>query len=124
MEGTSRGPERQLTSALRPLEGNGAAPSSRPPSLCVCLSATPVPTGADIANICNEAALHAAREGHTAVHTSSLDYAVERVFAGTQTRPRVGGRPRRRATELLPKREDGLRVPVFTSGLNGVTYSR
>ena len=90
MEGTNGGPERRLTSAARPLEGGGAAPSSRPPSLCVCLSATPVPTGADIANICNEAALHAAREGHTAVHTSSLDYAVERVLAGTWTRPQVG----------------------------------
>lgn len=39
-------------------------------------------TGADIANICNEAALHAAREGHTSVHTFSFEYAVERVVAG------------------------------------------
>lgn len=41
-------------------------------------------TGADIANICNEAALHAAREGHTSVHTFNFEYAVERVIAGTR----------------------------------------
>nr|XP_019598208.1 PREDICTED: paraplegin isoform X2 [Rhinolophus sinicus] len=44
---------------------------------------TPGFSGADIANICNEAALHAAREGHTSVDTSDFEYAVERVIAGT-----------------------------------------
>uniref|UniRef100_G1S0P0 SPG7 matrix AAA peptidase subunit, paraplegin n=1 Tax=Nomascus leucogenys TaxID=61853 RepID=G1S0P0_NOMLE len=44
---------------------------------------TPGFSGADIANICNEAALHAAREGHTSVHTLNFEYAVERVLAGT-----------------------------------------
>ncbi|XP_011913279.1 PREDICTED: paraplegin isoform X3 [Cercocebus atys] len=43
---------------------------------------TPGFSGADIANICNEAALHAAREGHTSVHTLNFEYAVERVLAG------------------------------------------
>lgn len=38
--------------------------------------------GADIANICNEGALHAAREGHKSVHTFNFEYAVERVIAG------------------------------------------
>ncbi|XP_014392118.1 PREDICTED: paraplegin isoform X6 [Myotis brandtii] len=42
---------------------------------------TPGFSGADIANICNEAALHAAREGHTSVHTFNFEYAVERVIA-------------------------------------------
>uniref|UniRef100_A0A8C3WLH9 Mitochondrial inner membrane m-AAA protease component paraplegin n=1 Tax=Catagonus wagneri TaxID=51154 RepID=A0A8C3WLH9_9CETA len=50
---------------------------------------TPGFSGADIANICNEAALHAAREGHTAVHTSNLEYAVERVVAGTAKKSQV-----------------------------------
>ncbi|XP_015418434.1 PREDICTED: paraplegin isoform X4 [Myotis davidii] len=45
---------------------------------------TPGFSGADIANICNEAALHAAREGHTSVHTFNFEYAVERVIAGAQ----------------------------------------
>lgn len=38
--------------------------------------------GADIANICNEAALHAAREGHKSIDTFNFEYAVERVIAG------------------------------------------
>lgn len=50
---------------------------------------TPGFSGADIANICNEAALHAAREGHTSVHTFNFEYAVERVIAGMRTTPFV-----------------------------------
>ncbi|XP_008561624.1 PREDICTED: paraplegin isoform X3 [Galeopterus variegatus] len=45
--------------------------------------------GADIANICNEAALHAAREGHTSVHTFNFEYAVERVIAGTIKKSKI-----------------------------------
>ncbi|XP_042558160.1 paraplegin isoform X2 [Dipodomys spectabilis] len=45
--------------------------------------------GADIANICNEAALHAAREGHTSVHTFNFEYAVERVIAGTAKKSKI-----------------------------------
>lgn len=41
-----------------------------------------VSAGADIANICNEAALHAAREGYKSIDTLSFEYAVERVIAG------------------------------------------
>ncbi|XP_029336119.1 paraplegin [Mus caroli] len=50
---------------------------------------TPGFSGADIANICNEAALHAAREGHTAVHTFNFEYAVERVIAGAAKKSNV-----------------------------------
>ncbi|XP_040838152.1 paraplegin isoform X2 [Ochotona curzoniae] len=50
---------------------------------------TPGFSGADIANICNEAALHAAREGHTSVHTSNFEYAVERVIAGTAKKSKI-----------------------------------
>jgi len=38
--------------------------------------------GADIANICNEAALHAARSKNLAVDTTDFEYAVQRVTAG------------------------------------------
>lgn len=41
-------------------------------------------SGADIANICNEAALHAAREGYKSIDTFNFEYAVERVIAGIQ----------------------------------------
>ncbi|XP_056267888.1 paraplegin [Pseudoliparis swirei] len=40
-------------------------------------------SGADIANICNEAALHAAREGHKSIDTCNFEYAVERLLAGS-----------------------------------------
>ena len=39
-------------------------------------------TGADIANIVNEAALHAAREKGTSVSSKDFEYAIERVIAG------------------------------------------
>lgn len=39
-------------------------------------------TGADIANIVNEAALHAAREKGSSVTHADFEYAVERVVAG------------------------------------------
>ena len=38
--------------------------------------------GADIANICNEAALHAARLNAKSVDQKNFEYAVERVIAG------------------------------------------
>ena len=43
------------------------------------------PPGADIANICNEAALHAAREGYKSIDTFNFEYAVERVIAGRRS---------------------------------------
>lgn len=49
----------------------------KPNKRCGVLSA-----GADIANICNEAALHAAREGYKSIDTISFECAVERVIAG------------------------------------------
>jgi ATP-dependent Zn protease len=42
-------------------------------------------SGADIANICNEAALHAARVKKTSIEAVDFDYAVERVIAGNMT---------------------------------------
>lgn len=47
---------------------------------------TPGFSGADIANVCNEAALHAARHKQTIVRHTDLEYAVERVVGGTEKR--------------------------------------
>ncbi|KAM4721459.1 mitochondrial inner membrane m-AAA protease component paraplegin [Rhinophrynus dorsalis] len=57
---------------------------------------TPGFSGADIANICNEAALHAAREGHQSVDTSNFEYAVERVIAGTAKKSKIMSKEERR----------------------------
>nr|XP_033797186.1 paraplegin isoform X1 [Geotrypetes seraphini] len=57
---------------------------------------TPGFSGADIANLCNEAALHAAREGHKSIDTSSFEYAVERVIAGTAKKSKIMSKEERR----------------------------
>jgi cell division protease FtsH len=43
-------------------------------------------TGAELANICNEAAIFAARRGADALANQDFDQALERVIAGTQSR--------------------------------------
>ncbi|CAG5130910.1 unnamed protein product, partial [Candidula unifasciata] len=45
---------------------------------------TPGMSGADIANICNEAAIHAARHKKKVVEREDFEYAVERVIAGAE----------------------------------------
>lgn len=50
---------------------------------------TPGFSGADIANVCNEAALIAARTGLSAVDEHSFDRAIERVIAGLERKTRV-----------------------------------
>lgn len=47
---------------------------------------TPGFSGADIANVCNEAALHAARTSQKMVVAKNLEYAVERLVGGTEKR--------------------------------------
>lgn len=43
-------------------------------------------SGADIANVCNEAALHAARFSKDCVTSDDLEYAIERSVGGTEKR--------------------------------------
>jgi spastic paraplegia 7 len=50
---------------------------------------TPGFSGADIANVCNEAALHAARNSQKVVKVENLEYAIERVVGGTEKRSSV-----------------------------------
>ena len=52
---------------------------------------TPGFTGADLANVLNEAALLTAREGRKLVDDASLDEAIDRVIAGPQKRTRLMG---------------------------------
>lgn len=48
-------------------------------------------SGADLANLVNEAALHAARVKNTKVTRSDLEYAIERVIAGPEKKSNVLG---------------------------------
>uniref|UniRef100_A0A8C6MIP7 SPG7 matrix AAA peptidase subunit, paraplegin n=1 Tax=Nothobranchius furzeri TaxID=105023 RepID=A0A8C6MIP7_NOTFU len=57
---------------------------------------TPGFSGADIANICNEAALHAAREGFKSIDTFNFEYAVERVIAGSVKKSKILSKEERR----------------------------
>lgn len=50
---------------------------------------TPGFTGADLANVLNEAALLTARQGHQLIDNATLDEAIDRVIAGPQQRSRV-----------------------------------
>ena len=50
---------------------------------------TPGFSGADIANVCNEAALHAARHGSEFVEERNFETAIERVIAGLERKSRV-----------------------------------
>jgi cell division protease FtsH len=52
-------------------------------------------TGADLANICNEAAILAARQGITKIRAREFDGAMERVVAGLQTRRVVTDKEKR-----------------------------
>jgi cell division protease FtsH len=52
-------------------------------------------TGADLANICNEAAILAARQGITKIRAREFDGALERVVAGLQTRRVVTDKEKR-----------------------------
>ncbi len=57
--------------------------------LAVVAAKTPGFAGADLANIVNEAALHAARENKKAVEPKDFDEAIDRVIAGLEKRNRV-----------------------------------
>jgi AFG3 family protein len=50
---------------------------------------TPGFSGADIANVCNEAALHAARKSSEYVKEENFETAIERVIAGLERKSRV-----------------------------------
>ncbi|MDE2261629.1 MAG: AAA family ATPase, partial [Gammaproteobacteria bacterium] len=58
-------------------------------NLAVIAAKTPGFAGADLANIVNEAALHAARTDKAAVEMQDFDEAIDRVIAGLEKRNRV-----------------------------------
>ena len=59
---------------------------------------TPGFTGADLANVLNEAALLSAREGKNAIGNLQIDEAIDRVMAGPQRKSRLMSEEERRVT--------------------------
>jgi cell division protease FtsH len=69
-------------------------------------------TGADLANVCNEAAIFAGRESRNDIAQSNFDAAMERVVAGLQQRRIVTEKERR----ILAYHEGGHAVMAFLMG--------
>jgi cell division protease FtsH len=57
--------------------------------LSVIAARTPGFVGADLANLVNEAALHAAREGKPAVDLTDFDQAIDRIVGGLERKSRI-----------------------------------
>jgi cell division protease FtsH len=83
-------------------------------------------TGADLANICNEAAIFAARRGDTVITGADFDSAIERVIAGVQSKRVLGDHEKRIVAyheaghalcgELLPSVDRVHRISIVPRG--------
>jgi cell division protease FtsH len=83
-------------------------------------------TGADLANICNEAAIFATRRGGTAIRIADFDSAIERVIAGVQSKRVLGEHEKRVVAfheaghalcgELLPSVDRVHRISIVPRG--------
>jgi cell division protease FtsH len=83
-------------------------------------------TGADLANICNEAAINAARRWSRTIETEDFDHALERVIAGMQSRRTLTDHERRVVAyheaghalcgELLPSVDPVHRISIVPRG--------
>jgi cell division protease FtsH len=83
-------------------------------------------TGADLANICNEAAIFAARRGASAIDDEDFDGALERVIAGVQSRRVLNAHEKRVVAfheaghalcgELLPSVDRVHRISIVPRG--------
>src|SRR5437763_1018278 len=98
---------------------------SRLPLSWRCSSASGL-TGADLANICNEAAIFAARRGVDTVDMQDFDAALERVVAGVQSRRALTDHEKRVVAyheaghalcgELLPSVDRVHRISIVPRG--------
>ena len=73
-------------------------PISKEVELVAYARRTPGFTGADLANVLNEAALLSAREGQKTIGNTQLDEAIDRVMAGPQRKSRLMSEEERRVT--------------------------
>jgi cell division protease FtsH len=103
--------------------------------LSVIAAKTPGFVGADLANIVNEAALLAAREGKDAVEMRDFDEAIERVIAGLQKKSRVMS-PKEKQTvayhesghalvaELVPGADPVAKISIIPRGVAALGYTQ
>jgi cell division protease FtsH len=103
--------------------------------LSVIAAKTPGFVGADLANIVNEAALLAARQGKDAVQMTDFDEAIERVVAGLQKKSRVMS-PKEKNTvayhecghalvaELVPGADPVSKISIIPRGMAALGYTQ
>ncbi len=95
---------------------------------------TPGFVGADLANICNEAALLAARRNKEAIDTSDLEGAIDRVLTGPEKRSRLINEHEKRIVAvhesghalmalLLPDSDPVTRVSIIPRGYAALGYT-
>jgi cell division protease FtsH len=101
----------------------------------VIAAKTPGFVGADLANIVNEAALLAAREGKGAVEMRDFDEAIERVVAGLQKKTRIMS-PKEKKTvayhecghalvaELVPGADPVSKISIIPRGVAALGYTQ
>ncbi|XAO22796.1 hypothetical protein I312_101570 [Cryptococcus bacillisporus CA1280] len=96
---------------------------------------TPGFSGADIANVCNEAALRAARHGGEVVTEADFDGAIERVIAGLERKSRVLGKDEKRTVAyheaghavcgwFLEHADPLLKVSIIPRGVGALGYAQ
>ncbi|TXT13613.1 hypothetical protein VHUM_00980 [Vanrija humicola] len=96
---------------------------------------TPGFSGADIANVCNEAALRAARHGGEAVTEADFDGAIERVIAGLERKSRVLGSQEKKIVAyheaghaicgwFLEHADPLLKVSIIPRGVGALGYAQ
>jgi cell division protease FtsH len=103
--------------------------------LNVIAAKTPGFVGADLANIVNEAALLAAREGKEAVEMADFDEAIARVVVGLQKKSRVMS-PKEKQTvayhesghaivaELVPGADPVTKISIIPRGVAALGYTQ
>lgn len=96
---------------------------------------TPGFSGADIANVCNEAALHAARRAATAVDEIDFDTAIERVLVGLERKSRVLSKEEKKTVAYheaghavcgwyLEHADPLLKVSIIPRGVGALGYAQ
>ncbi|WWD16177.1 hypothetical protein CI109_100602 [Kwoniella shandongensis] len=96
---------------------------------------TPGFSGADIANVCNEAALRAARRGGDSVTEEDFDGAIERVIAGLERKSRVLGKDEKKTVAyheaghavcgwFLEHADPLLKVSIIPRGVGALGYAQ
>lgn len=96
---------------------------------------TPGFSGADIANVCNEAALHAARRAGEFVEEVDFDTAIERVIAGLERKSRVLGKEEKKTVAYheaghavcgwyLEHADPLLKVSIIPRGAGALGYAQ